>query len=380
MGGAPAPQWLASAFVRSARAVGATADAAELGAVADRLIARWQEPGRFHHGLSHLIEVLQRVDTLAEETHDPDAVRLAAWYHGAIFDTSLVTEYRRAAGEDKAASAELARTELSAIGVPEAMVDRITTMILTLRGHASECTDIDCQALSDADLGSLAVEPQKFRAYRDNVRKEFAHLDVLDYVEARIAIITKLLGRNHLFASPMAAVWEDAARENLAAELSRLKAERECLTKKREAGPCEDPVAPHDVPEQISGDKPAATTPSSLESEPAPKPRTEGERRIDGERRVDGEQRPAEVLGRPVSDASAPGAETGPAASWGIEREPSDLRSLPRRNARTIRLERRTELQVDDPEKNPPKPSGERPTRPKDDDATGSLFKPLNVD
>lgn len=365
-GGAPAPQWLASAFVRSARTLGATADPSELKATAERLIERWQESNRFHHGLPHLIEVLQRVDTLAEEAHNPDAVRLAAWYHGAIFDTSMMTEYRRAAGEDKDKSAALAAGELAALGVPEQTIEQICEMILKLKGHAQQCSDIDCQVLSDADLGSLAVEPQKYRKYRENVRKEFSHLEIVDYLDARITIITKLLGRTHLFASPMAKMWEDAARENLAAELARLKAERECLETKP-AEECEPGAHEHAIPAKVAEGQ--VPKPPTLETEPEPKPRLAGEKPA------------AEVVGRPVGEeprTEKPAAETP--TSWGIEREPSDLRSLPRRNAKTVRMERRTELEVEDPDRDPPRPSGERPTRPKDDDATGSLFKPLQID
>ena len=43
------------------------------------------QPGRHFHNIRHLTDVLARVDEL-EETHEPDLVRLAAWYHGAIFD------------------------------------------------------------------------------------------------------------------------------------------------------------------------------------------------------------------------------------------------------------------------------------------------------
>ena len=85
MGTQDVPQWLISAFARSCRAAGATADRAALEATARRLLDRWSTGERHHHTVRHLVDVLARVEELAGETHHPDLVRLAALYHGAVF-------------------------------------------------------------------------------------------------------------------------------------------------------------------------------------------------------------------------------------------------------------------------------------------------------
>ncbi|GAA4287029.1 hypothetical protein [Georgenia daeguensis] len=240
MGVMDAPQWLPAAFVRSVLAVGATAGREEIEATCRRLIERWQEPDRHFHNLKHLVDVLARVDELAEETHHPDTVRLAAWYHGAVFNSAPSKAYSRSGGEDEAASAELAREELGALGVPAPTLDRIAELVLNLKRHEIKSRDIDCLALSDADLAVLASDPQHYQAYRKAVRAEYEHLPKRHYVEGRRAIVTKLLGRRHLFVSPMGAQWEDAARENLSAELALLDAE---LARMGEAGPEESVLA-----------------------------------------------------------------------------------------------------------------------------------------
>jgi predicted metal-dependent HD superfamily phosphohydrolase len=240
MGVMDAPQWLPAAFVRSVLAVGATAGREEIEATCRRLIERWQEPDRHFHNLKHLVDVLARVDELAEETHHPDTVRLAAWYHGAVFNSAPSKAYSRSGGEDEAASAELAREELGALGVPAPTLDRIAELVLNLKRHEIKSRDIDCLALSDADLAVLASDPQHYQAYRKAVRAEYEHLPKRHYVEGRRAIVSKLLGRRHLFVSPMGSQWEDAARENLTAELALLDAE---LAKMGEAGPEESVLA-----------------------------------------------------------------------------------------------------------------------------------------
>lgn len=219
-----APQWLVPAFVRSALAVGATADREEIERTAHALVARWQEPERRFHNLRHLIDVLARVDELAEETHRPDVVRLAAWYHGAVFNASAQVAYARRGGEDEVAGAALAREELAALGVPEAVCERVAELVLSLSRHDAAEDDVDALALCDADLGTLAVEPQRYAAYRKAIREEYAHIPELDYVTSRIDILTRLLRRRRLFVSPFSLAWEEPARENLTAELTHLRA------------------------------------------------------------------------------------------------------------------------------------------------------------
>ena len=225
MGVSDAPQWLLSAWVRSCTGAGATAPTDEIRAVGSRLIDRWSGPGRHFHTLKHLADVLARVDELAEETHEPEVVRLAAWYHGAIFSATDADVYANRGGEDEVASAELASSELISLGISAARAERVHDLVIALRRHSPTPGDFDCAVLCDADLAMLAAEPQKYKAYLQAVRAEYSHLPVEDYVRARIRILTKLQLRRALFASPLGAAWEEPARQNVAAELHRLQKE-----------------------------------------------------------------------------------------------------------------------------------------------------------
>lgn len=219
-----APQWLLSAFVRSCVAAGATAPRPQIEEAGTRLIAHWGEAGRFHHNVKHLVDVLAKVDQLAEETHHPDLVRLAAWFHGAVFSSAPTAAYAQRGGEDEVASASLAGAELAALGVPAEAVARVEHIIVGIARHR-DARDVDTQALCDAELATLAVEPQKYAEYRRSVRKEYAHIPLRDYLTSRIAILGKLLARKSLFASPLGHPWEEPARQNLGAELQRLRDE-----------------------------------------------------------------------------------------------------------------------------------------------------------
>jgi predicted metal-dependent HD superfamily phosphohydrolase len=222
MGVHDAPQWLLSAWIHACIGAGATAPHEEIDDVGARLIDRWGGPGRHFHNVHHLVDVLMRVDELAEEAHEPDLVRLAAWYHGAIFSAADVAAYAQKGGEDVAASAELARKELVGLGIPEDRAERVHHLVTALARHAPASADLDCIVLCDADLSVLASQPQRYKAYLEEVREEYAHLPVGDYLRARIAILTKLRDRPTIFGSPHGATWEEAARQNVGAELHRL--------------------------------------------------------------------------------------------------------------------------------------------------------------
>ncbi len=225
MGVHDAPQWLVPAFTRSCVAAGATASRDEIEKVGEALLDRWSEPGRHFHNVRHLTDVLARVDELAEETHEPDLVRLAAWYHGAVFDSAERASYARRGGEDEAASAALARRELTDLGLPAASVDRVAHLVTALRRHMPDPEDFDCAVLCDADLAMLAAEPQRYKSYLADVRAEYAHLPLEEFVRARIKILRKLADRRSLFVSPLGAAWEESARQNVGAELHRLEKE-----------------------------------------------------------------------------------------------------------------------------------------------------------
>lgn len=229
MGVTDVPQWLLPAYVQSMSHAGATASREQLRDMGTNLITLWSTPDRAFHNLRHLIDLLTRVDELSEETRNPDLVRLAAWYHGAIFSVSADQAMHRNGGEDEAASAALAYEELTAAGVSEKNANRVSELIMNLRRHDLPTSDIDAAALSDADLGCLAIEPQRYREYSRLIYSEYAHLPLLTYLRTRTTIVRKLLARDRLFASPLGQHWELPARENLEAELRRLSSKLSIL-------------------------------------------------------------------------------------------------------------------------------------------------------
>ena len=178
------------------------------------LLARWSEPHRRYHDVAHLRGVLDAVDDLAGFAEDPDAVRLAAWYHDAVY---------AGAPDDEENSALLAESDLSALGLPAGLVAEVARLVRLTVEHDPAPADRNGQVLSDADLAVLALAPEEYRSNTAKVRAEYGHVSDDDFRTGRARVIESLLAAPALYRTPDGRrLWEDAARRNLTSELHSL--------------------------------------------------------------------------------------------------------------------------------------------------------------
>lgn len=218
-----APAWLIAAFTRAATHLGAQAPASSCDAAAQELAQAWMEPGRFFHNLEHLKALLENIDFMAQTARNPDALRLAAWFHGVRFDVSAQAVAQAKDGLDIHAGALKAQGVLTSLEMPQPQVQRVVGLIESLEGHRGDPDDIDAQVLSDADLSILAADPEDYLDYMCQLRREYSAYDDPEFVSARSQVVSALLARRQLFWTHAASAWEELARENLRAELERLQ-------------------------------------------------------------------------------------------------------------------------------------------------------------
>ncbi|MFJ5915535.1 hypothetical protein ACIQFW_07015 [Streptomyces ardesiacus] len=182
---------------------------------ADNLLARWREPQRRYHTLAHLAAVLDHVDALAEHAEDADVVRLAAWFHDAV--------YLPDRSENEERSARLAERALPEAGVAAEKTAEVARLVRLTVTHAPAGDDRDGQVLCDADLAVLAAPPSAYAAYTAAVRAEYHFVPSDAFRRGRSAILRQLLGLDALFHTPHGRrEWEATARRNLAGELEML--------------------------------------------------------------------------------------------------------------------------------------------------------------
>ncbi|MCZ7378122.1 HD domain-containing protein [Micromonospora sp. WMMC250] len=201
------------------RGAGASPDVSSGGA-GKQLLGRWREPHRHYHTPVHLTAVLDVVDEHADLAAQVDLVRLAAWFHDAVYDP-------RASGyANEHDSAALADEVLTGLGVPASSVSEVHRLVLLTAGHTVAPGDADGALLCDADLAVLAAPAATYERYAAAIRREYAHVPEPAFRAGRAAVLTGLLALPALFRlPPLASRWEEPARDNMRRELAALSEE-----------------------------------------------------------------------------------------------------------------------------------------------------------
>ncbi|MFE0773805.1 hypothetical protein [Streptomyces sp. NPDC058861] len=182
------------------------------------LLARWAEPQRRYHTVDHLRAVLDRVDELTDqggEGGELELVRLAAWFHDAV--------YRPDRSENEERSALLAEKALAEAGLTPHEVTEVARLVRLTVTHDPADGDLNGETLCDADLAILAAAPDAYARYAAAVREEYGFVPDDAFREGRATVLRHLLDLPRLFRTPYgAAVWEEKARENVERELKEL--------------------------------------------------------------------------------------------------------------------------------------------------------------
>jgi predicted metal-dependent HD superfamily phosphohydrolase len=188
--------------------------------VRDHLLAAYADPRRGYHDLRHLEEVLDHLDLLlaevsASERAEVDAtLRLAAWFHDAVYS---------GAPDDEERSARLAEESLAATHLDGDAVAEVARLVRLTATHDPADGDLAGALLSDADLAVLAAGPERYAAYVTGVRREYSHVPDEAFRRGRAEVLRALLAAPTLFrTAPGRRLWERDARANVEAELAAL--------------------------------------------------------------------------------------------------------------------------------------------------------------
>lgn len=185
------------------------------------LLRRWSEPHRHYHRTTHLVELFWA----AEELEDVDEVderggllvRLAAWFHDAIYRTTAP------AGANEADSARLAVRVLTDLGADPDDVAVVERLVLLSATHDGEDLGPLERSFLDADLWILSADQPRFDDYCAQVRQEYAAVPEAAYIAARSEILQGFLDRPRIYLTDHAAAhWEPRARNSIDRELARL--------------------------------------------------------------------------------------------------------------------------------------------------------------
>ncbi len=186
----------------------------------DRVRLCYAESHRFYHDERHLRTVLTLLQQRASSKGFaalPSPLFFAALYHDAIYEPWHSDNEER--------SAALCRAELHAAHLPQAIIERTVSLILSTRSHNPIDCRFDAVQLLDTDLWILGSSPTDYQHYADCIRQEYSHVATDAFRTGRAAILERFLERPHLYfgTNDRTQQREQQARRNLLAEIQFLR-------------------------------------------------------------------------------------------------------------------------------------------------------------
>lgn len=185
--------------------------------LATELAVAYGAPQRAYHNATHIAELLRWFDTVAAgpRWQQPAEVYTAILFHDAI--------YVPGAKDNEAKSADWARRAIVEARLP-ADANRVAELInLTAQHGKLETAAGDTALFLDSDMAIVGTEIDVYRAYAQQIRREYAAVPAEAYRAGRRAFVEGLANKPRIFFSDYFHQRLNArARLNLADELASL--------------------------------------------------------------------------------------------------------------------------------------------------------------
>lgn len=173
--------------------------------------AQYSRKNRHYHTLSHLESLVEQLKAAQAEIADWDTVLFALYYHDFI--------YKATSKENEEESAAHALEVLRKISYGQPEAKKCMEIILATKAHHTS-DDHDTNLFTDADLSILGVEPEKYKEYAQQVRKEYSLYPDFLYKPGRKKVLKHFLEMKRIFKTDFFYDrYEQSARENLIREL-----------------------------------------------------------------------------------------------------------------------------------------------------------------
>lgn len=180
----------------------------------DEVVKAYGDKKRYYHNLDHLNNMLAQLESCRQLIKDWDCVLYALFYHDYI--------YKSTAKDNEEQSAEVAKTKMKSLKLPNEKINIVVEMILATKIHnVSQNTDINY--FTDADLSILGAPQDQYDRYTKDVRKEYSIYPDILYKPGRKKVLKHFLDMPAIFKTTFFKDrLETAARENIARELESL--------------------------------------------------------------------------------------------------------------------------------------------------------------
>jgi predicted metal-dependent HD superfamily phosphohydrolase len=186
------------------------ADAAKLLATVKTDHDRAETP---YHCWTHILHGLGLIWPCRDRVPEFDAVLLAWLNHDRVYDPKASDNEEKSAELGRAMCHDLGRTDLA---------DRVGDLILDTK-HQAEPDTAAGRWLVGIDLAILGETEERFAAFEDDIRTEYAHVPEPLYRAGRARVLSGFLERSDIYPVPeLKTRFEEQARANLKAALAAL--------------------------------------------------------------------------------------------------------------------------------------------------------------
>jgi len=169
---------------------------------------------RHYHNLNHLEYMIEKAHEHQANLTDLNTVLFSIFYHDIVYNV------RRQDNEQK--SADLAKERLIKLGLTDDQVAKCQEQIIATKEHNTQ-TDSDTNYLVDIDLAILGEDPETYKVYSQQIRKEYSIFPMFLYKKGRKKVLRHFLNMNSIFKTDwFHENYEPQARENLRSELAAL--------------------------------------------------------------------------------------------------------------------------------------------------------------
>jgi predicted metal-dependent HD superfamily phosphohydrolase len=194
------------------------------------LDAAYQEPQRAYHDTSHIIELLEKLETYKHVVDRPDLIVHAIIWHDAVystFDMAGETMVHRPDAVNVAASAEW--FERTPVAISPQDKTQIAGMVRATSGHDVRLAPNhphynDTALFLDLDLSVLALPYFEFAERTMRIRQEYPHLTDQQFFLGRADFLDAYGSKETLFFNAStAAIFDPIARANMQRQAGELR-------------------------------------------------------------------------------------------------------------------------------------------------------------
>jgi len=178
------------------------------------LFSAYSEKHRFYHTLTHINSCLDQLGFVNSSAEHPKEVELAIWFHDAV--------YKPFSSKNELKSANWAVEFIEKNSVDDDIIQRVHNLIMTTV-HNIKTKTLDESIIVDIDLSILGSEPETYKQFEIDVRKEYKRVPYSIYSKKRKQILLDFLSRRRIYQnSYFIEQCERKARVNLENAISLL--------------------------------------------------------------------------------------------------------------------------------------------------------------